>query len=65
MPVGLFGLAMKTSAVRALQAARMASTSVLRVLSRTSTGVAPAASALMRYMPKLCSVWMTSVPGPA
>ncbi len=65
VPVGLFGLAMKTSAVRSLAAARIASTSVRRSRSRTSTGVAPAASALIRYMPKPCSVWMTSVPGPA
>ena len=43
----------------------MASTSVRRERSRTWTGVAPAASALIRYIPKPCSVWITSRPGPA
>ncbi len=65
VPVGLFGLAMNTSFVRRLQAARIASTSVVRSRSGTSTGVAPTASAEMRYIRKPCSVNTTSSPGPA
>ena len=57
---------MKTSAVRSLRGGEDR-VDVGRALAArgTSTGVAPAASAPMRYIPKPCSVWMTSVPGPA
>ena len=56
VPVGLFGLAIKTILVRSLQAAKMASTPVMRRCSGTSTGVAPAASVEMRYIANPCSV---------
>ena len=56
VPVGLFGLAMNTSLVLSVHALRILFTSTLRVVSLTITGVAPAASAEMRYMAKPCSV---------
>lgn len=47
MPVGLLGLARKTSLVFGVTAAMMASTSVVKFFSGAITGLAPAASVLI------------------
>ena len=61
----LFARLGKGTIMRRLWAVVSASMSVVRSRSGAATGVAPAASALMRYIRNPCSVNRTSVSGPA